>query len=421
MASNLIDSVKDLFTPDLVSQTASSLGESENAVQKALSGAIPASFVGILNKVGSGGASGILDMSKQAASTGVLGNLRGLLGGGGLANILSMASGLFGDKLGSVVRTIAGFAGIRESSASSLMSIAAPAALAAVGREATTDNMGPSRLVSLLNSQKDSILNAVPSGLNIAGALGLGSLSDIGNKLSGALSSIAGGARSTTAYAGETVERTAKRGTNWFLPLLLIVALALAAWWLLGKSCNKEADTATTTADTVRNTPVTEPTITTTRETYMVKLPDGSELNAYRGGIEDRLVTFLGTDWRSLSDDSLKNTWFDFDNLNFETGSATLTSESMKQVNNIVAIMKAFPTAKFKVGGYTDKVGDEAANKNLSQQRADAVAAALKTAGAEAARITGAEGYGEQYARVAESASDEERKTDRRIALSVRK
>src|SRR5688572_23280977 len=270
MASNLIDSVKDLFTPDLVSQTASSLGESENAVQKALSGAIPASFVGILNKVGSGGASGILDMSKQASSTGVLGNLKGLVGGGGLANILSMAGGIFGDRLGSVVRTIASFAGIRESSASSLMSIAAPAALAAVGREATTDNMGPSRLVSLLNSQKDSILNAVPSGLNIAGALGLGSLGEIGNKLSGALSSLAGGARSTTttAYAGETVERTARRGTNWMLPLLLIVALAIAAWYLLGKSCNKEAETATTIADTVRNATPNEPAITTTRETY---------------------------------------------------------------------------------------------------------------------------------------------------------
>ena len=421
MAINLIDSVKGLFTPDLVSQTAASLGESENAVQKALTGAIPASFVGILNRVGSGGATGMLDMSKQAANTGVLGNLKGLLGGGGLASVLSMASGLFGDKLGSVVRTIAGFAGIRESSASSLMSIAAPAALATIGREATSNNMGPSGLVSLLNNQKDSILNSVPSGLNIANALGVGSLADIGTKLSGALSSLAGGARTATTRATETVERTARPATNWLLPLILILALAVAAWYLLGKGCNKAEDTATTATDTVTNRTVTEPTITTTRETYMVKLPDGSELNAYRGGIEDRLVTFLGTDWRSLGDDSLKNTWFDFDNLNFETGSATLTPESMKQVNNIVAIMKAFPTAKFKVGGYTDKVGDEAANKNLSQQRADAVAAALKSAGADAARVVGAEGYGEQYAKVAESASDEARRSDRRIALSVRK
>jgi outer membrane protein OmpA-like peptidoglycan-associated protein len=45
---------------------------------------------------------------------------------------------------------------------------------------------------------------------------------------------------------------------------------------------------------------------------------------------------------------------------------------------------------------------------------------ALKTAQANVSQIVGAEGYGSQYAKVSKEASDEERKKDRRIAVSVR-
>jgi hypothetical protein len=38
-------------------------------------------------------------------------------------------------------------------------------------------------------TQKDSILNAIPSGFNLAGALGLSSLSDIGSRISSSVSS----------------------------------------------------------------------------------------------------------------------------------------------------------------------------------------------------------------------------------------
>ena len=187
MAINLVDSVKGLFTPDLVTQTATSLGESEGAVQKAINGAVPASLVGILNKAGTGGASNLLSMAKQASDS-VPTNLKSLLGGTGIASLISMAGGLFGDKLNNIVRSVANFAGIRESSASSIMNIAAPAALASLGREATATNMNPTNVVSMLNNQKDTILSSVPSGLNLASALGLGSLSEIGTRLSSVLS-----------------------------------------------------------------------------------------------------------------------------------------------------------------------------------------------------------------------------------------
>ena len=301
------------------------------------------------------------------------------------------------------------------------MNLTAPVALASLGREATAANMNPTSVVTMLNSQKDSILSSVPSGLNLANALGLGSLSEIGTKLSNVLSGLTGGAKRAVSYAGEAVEK-AKPATNWFLPFLLILALGIGAWYLLGKGCNT-ADKAVAGAD--RDTQTTRVTETVVpppgRESLKVKLSDGTEIDAYRGGIEERLVNFLNSDWKSLREDRIKDVWFDFDNLTFETNSANLTAESMQQVRNIVAIMKSYPDAKFKIGGYTDRVGNDADNKKLSQQRADAVAAALKQEGGDAKRIVGAEGYGEAYATVPETATDEERRKDRRIAVSVRR
>ncbi|HRI22543.1 MAG TPA: OmpA family protein [Panacibacter sp.] len=147
-----------------------------------------------------------------------------------------------------------------------------------------------------------------------------------------------------------------------------------------------------------------------------VMLPGGVELNALKGGIEEQLVHFLNDAGTSGG----KDVWFDFDNLNFKTGSAELTGESHAQVQNIIDILKAYPALKIKIGGYTDKTGDSIANLKLSQQRADAVLAALKEMGGNTAQIAGAEGYGSQYAKAAADAPDEDRKKDRRISLGVR-
>src|SRR4030095_6886218 len=164
MAFNLLNTVSGLFNNDLIGKAASSLGESEGSIQKAIGGVVPSVLTGLLSKVSSSGgtgASGILDMAKQAASSGILNNLSGLLGGsssgGSMSNLLSMAGSLFGDKLGNITSLISNFAGIKSSSANSLLNIAAPAALGSVGKYANENNLNAGGLLSFLNTQKDSI------------------------------------------------------------------------------------------------------------------------------------------------------------------------------------------------------------------------------------------------------------------------
>ncbi|AXY77405.1 DUF937 domain-containing protein [Paraflavitalea soli] len=412
MSFNLLDSVQGLFSKDLTSGMASSFGESEGGIQKAVSGAIPAVLAGLLNKAGtSDGASSILNLSKEAAGSGLLSNLSAFTGGSNLVGKgLEWLKKIFGDKADGIISMIAGYAGIRDSSAASVLSVAAPAALGTLGKQVTQNNLSASGLTSLLASQKDSILNALPSGLNLAGALGLGSLGDIGSKLSGAFSGATSTARATAAKATST-------GNKWLLPLILALIVIGALWYFM-KGCNKTADdTAVTPADTTTQTvPAQETPAEPSLASIKVKLPDGVELDAYKGGIEDKLVAFLN----DPASKGGKDVWFDFDNLNFQTGSAELTTESMKQVNNIAAILKAYPKLKIKIGGYTDKSGDASINKKLSQERADAVLAALKNTGANKDQLVGAEGYGAEFAKAAADAPDAERKLDRRIAIGVR-
>ena len=149
------------------------------------------------------------------------------------------------------------------------------------------------------------------------------------------------------------------------------------------------------------------------RESLKVKLPDGTELDAYKGGIEDNLVAYLNS-----NEPVSKEKWFDFDDLNFETGSATITAASMKQVQHIAAILKAFPKVKIKIGGYTDNTGDSLSNVKLSQERADAVSARLKESG-HSSQLEAAEGYGPTHF-VAPNDTDDNKKKNRRISINVR-
>jgi outer membrane protein OmpA-like peptidoglycan-associated protein/uncharacterized protein YidB (DUF937 family) len=159
----------------------------------------------------------------------------------------------------------------------------------------------------------------------------------------------------------------------------------------------------------------------TDRKLTEVSLPNGTKLEAYPNGIEDQLIKFIqSAEYKNGTADTLKDKWFDFDDLNFKFGTTELVPESKRQLDNIVAILKAFPDVKIKIGGYTDKRGDDAANKKLSDSRAKAVKAALDKAGV-GAQVPEAEGYGEELAKVPETAADKAREADRKTSVRLLK
>jgi OOP family OmpA-OmpF porin len=79
--------------------------------------------------------------------------------------------------------------------------------------------------------------------------------------------------------------------------------------------------------------------------------------------------------------------------VNFESGSATLTGQSSATLESVAASLKAYPELRIEIAGYTDDRGTVAANRRLSQARADAVRAFLVRQGVAAAQLI-ARGYG---------------------------
>lgn len=436
MSLNVIDLIKGQLGPALVSQAASQFGESESGISKAIGGLLPAVVGGLANNSDN---PGVLDVITNASSSGILGNL---LGGSSSNPVISnLLTSIFGDKISGIVNAIATYAGISNNSSSSLLNLVTGATVGSIGKYAADNNLGKTGISNLLGEQKGIISSLLPAGLSLA-SLNIGDWAK-GYKFDNDNDAIRPAAseapkvevtRSTTS-AGTNPDRNNNDGGGsiwkWLLPLLLLIAAAYFIW----KQCDKkQTTTTTTTADSTATptdtaaTATTTDTAATTAAAPVTRTDENIDLNGvmlkgYKGGMEDQMITFLKSgNYKNAADDAaLKDKWYDFDHVNFKMGSSTeLEAGSQGQLDNLVAILKAFPDAKIKIGGYTDKTGNEASNVKLSQARADFIKNALGKAGV-GAQVLGAEGYGSKFATVDAKASDAERAADRKMSVRFAK
>lgn len=400
MSSTLIDSVKLVFTDALLSKISPLLGEPEANVQKAVHGAIPMVLTDIVNKVHfPEGNTRVATLARQAAASDFFGQLHelntgsgGLVAGSALLNKGGdFARSLLGERTDPVISETGRYAGIGIPSASFITGLVSFAALDAVGRHIANSNVDGNGLVSWLKLQKDSIIHAIPAGLQIKSALGI------------------------HHYPWDQSVRRRKNGGLYIVLTLIILALLV---FFLYRSCGTVETGPTPAKDTTATAPATpagKDTVATS--SIQVMLPNGKVLEAYKGGTEDRLVNFLNDPHAKL--DKKNGNWFDFTRIGFASNSASLLLESENQLKNIVAILGAFPRAKIKIGGYSDNTGDSTGNIRLSQQRADNILKKLKDLGAKPAQLAGAEGYGSNYP-VGDNGTAAGRAINRRMSLNVK-
>jgi outer membrane protein OmpA-like peptidoglycan-associated protein len=148
---------------------------------------------------------------------------------------------------------------------------------------------------------------------------------------------------------------------------------------------------------------------------YERTLPGGFRVKGASSGIEAGLIAFIENDKKKID----SATWIDFDRLQFfnETVADVDFPKSLDQVKNVVEILKAYPTVKLKIGGYTDS-GPAARNKELSTNRAEAVRSAMIHMGIKPDRLT-AQGYGAEHPVCPANDSEFCRAQNRRIAVQV--
>jgi outer membrane protein OmpA-like peptidoglycan-associated protein len=101
----------------------------------------------------------------------------------------------------------------------------------------------------------------------------------------------------------------------------------------------------------------------------------------------------------------------------FDTGRADLKPGANRAINELAKFMQEHPERSVLVEGFTDSVGSEDLNMELSRRRADAVRSALLARGISADRVA-AIGYGEQYA-IASNADAGGRQLNRRVEVVI--
>ena len=220
---------------------------------------------------------------------------------------------------------------------------------------------------------------------------------------------------------GDPFKDTSGPSMNILIKLMSIVSLVIAPYIAVNSSevpgFNREGKTAAGTEVPLEESTAADlkgvytPNLDELGEFRARKLSSGTELSIPENGIESNLLGFIEGDKKVD-----KETWFNFDRLTFDTGSATLKPSSQEQLKNVAEILKANPKVAVKLGGYTDNAE---VNEKLSGERAQSVKAELVRMGIADDRLE-AEGYG-QAQPVASNETEEGRAQNRRISIRVTK
>lgn len=474
MAFNLIEAVGSQFMQKgLLQKISASLGEDPQATTKALPGAIASVAAGVVDQGGNeAGAHRLLTKLNEGGYTGPDAPPRASGVGEGLLDEeesgKGMLSGIFGNKLGGVTEGLTRFGGMRNAgSATRLLSLAAPMLMGVLGKQVRDQRMGSSGLMQLLNGQRNNIAAALPAGLG--GILGFGGARH-------AVAEVIEPHRETVTQVRETgpvreahtVRETTPRTTynrppekkkksiaGWAVPLALLALVALAWGALRGRRDERRAPQVTRTTtpapqDRVAQTPqpaqpTTPPPATQPQATQPTPPATGgagtveNEGTGGSGDVEKETAGAADTQkqqnegtggsgqekMRASDPNSLREAFKDpsaeqgfvLEGVEFQTGSANLTSREQTMVNELSGLMKENPDARLRITGYTDSTGDASANQQLSRRRALGVRDALIRDGVDSSRVE-ARGAGAADP-IASNDTPEGRVRNRRIEVQV--
>ena len=150
---------------------------------------------------------------------------------------------------------------------------------------------------------------------------------------------------------------------------------------------------------------------------FQLSLFDNTMLEVGKNSSEAHLVKLI-EDKSLTTPEQFKENWITLDRTYFKTGSDELTEGSEQQLKNIVAILKAYPKAAIRLGGYTDNTGSAEGNLKLSERRANSVLNKLVALGANKSQLS-AQGYGAEHPICPANDTDECKAKNRRIDVRL--
>jgi outer membrane protein OmpA-like peptidoglycan-associated protein len=101
----------------------------------------------------------------------------------------------------------------------------------------------------------------------------------------------------------------------------------------------------------------------------------------------------------------------------FDTGRADLNPGASRNLDQLVQFLTEHDDRRVEIDGYTDSVGTDSFNVDLSQRRADTVKAVLVSRGIDSSRIV-SRGYGKDF-QVASNSDASGRQLNRRVEIVI--
>ena len=377
MAINILELLTEALGGQIAKQASEFLGEPENNTQSALGMVLPA-LLGSLAKQGStaeGAGSLLKTLGGANIDSGILGNIAGLFSEKSKTDSLvslgtTLVGSLFGEKAGSIASTIASLTGLKSSSSSSLLALAAPLVFSFLKKLVSDKALDAGGLMSLLAEQTGFLKGKVNPQL--AGAMGLGSMFD--SLTGGASSDPAPAAASRPAelpaYAPPALEEE-RSGLSKLLPWLIGLG-ALLGGLAVFRGCDKDAGAPETKA-------VVAPAVKAPAPQAAAPAVRPAPASAPAAAPAAPAAKPVPAPAAAATTMLPAKIYFAVGAPNPEGPSiATLAQAAIAVKNQGVAV---------DITGYTDSTGDVAKNQELAKQRALAVRDRLIAAGVPEGKI----------------------------------
>jgi hypothetical protein len=238
---NLVELVKSQFGGDTVGRIASIVGAPADATRGAVNAAIPTILAGLGQIAESPGGARRLASAVDSVDDGIVDNLSSVVSAGG-QSLMEGGSNLLntlfsGGAIAAIAGAISRFTGLGAGAVTSLLGAIAPIILGVLKGQKRQMGLDAGGLGSLLTSQKQNIINAIPAGMrpalgNIPGLSGLGEWT--GTARDTAANAYDAG-RTAVRHGAPVAAATATNAARWAVPLVVLLALGALVWYLVSR------------------------------------------------------------------------------------------------------------------------------------------------------------------------------------------